>query len=436
MRPRPAGRDTVAAGRRPRRRDGPGMPPLVTAADRASFRRCRRQWDFGAGNRQDLEPLDRPAHPDLDRAMRDALAVYYFPGMWDWDRSVRLPLVAQELERALARQRQRAGDGSGAGGWQEQFDAGRILLDRYVHWAPAVDRFAPVLVEADVEVNVLDPARPDVALVTPAGEPIRYIGRIDLLAVDAHDAYWIVRHRVVEGDWPPTEQLTADEEAIAACWAWEQDYIGMTITGTVYNELRRPLRSAAESTKAAEATEPAEAAAAGQPGLAPAGGVALASAAVPGSGRAARGAAARAKRRRPVDSPAPAHVRPVHGARPSRADRAADRGCVPQDLAAPHAGRGRGGGAPARRRPGRDDPRGSRRLPRALRPELPGLSLPRSLPGPDGRPRCPAYAAVRLPQAAAWAPGSRTARRPRLEPGPRRRAADIPTSPGGLSPGP
>ena len=40
--------------------------------------------------------------------MRDALAVYYFPGMWDWDRDVRLPLVAQELERALTRQRERA----------------------------------------------------------------------------------------------------------------------------------------------------------------------------------------------------------------------------------------------------------------------------------------------------------------------------------------
>jgi len=30
----------------------------------------------------------------------------------------------------------------------------------------------------------------------------------------------------------------ADEEALAACWAWEQFYLGMTITGTVYNELR------------------------------------------------------------------------------------------------------------------------------------------------------------------------------------------------------
>jgi hypothetical protein len=81
------------------------MLVVITAAERASFQRCRRQWDFGSGNRQDLEPLDRPAGPDLDRALRDALAVYYFPGMWDWDRGVRLPLVGQELERALARQR-------------------------------------------------------------------------------------------------------------------------------------------------------------------------------------------------------------------------------------------------------------------------------------------------------------------------------------------
>lgn len=67
------------------------MPVVVTAAERASFTRCRRQWDFGAGMRQDLEPVRRAAVPDLDRAVRDALAVYYFPGMWDWDRGVRLP---------------------------------------------------------------------------------------------------------------------------------------------------------------------------------------------------------------------------------------------------------------------------------------------------------------------------------------------------------
>jgi hypothetical protein len=214
------------------------MPILITAADRGSFRRCRRQWDFGAGTRQDLEPLHQPALPDLDRAVRDALAVYYFPGMWDWDRGVRLPLVARELERALTRQRQRAGDDAGAAPWQQALEAGRTLLDRYLKWAPTADRFSPVLVETDFEVNVLDPVRPEAGLVTAAGEAIRYAGRVDLMAVDAHDAYWIVRHRLVDADWPPTEQLVADEEALAACWAWEQFYLGMAITGTIYNELR------------------------------------------------------------------------------------------------------------------------------------------------------------------------------------------------------
>jgi hypothetical protein len=220
------------------------MPVVVTAADRASFRRCRRQWDFGAGMRQDLEPVRRPAVPDLDRAVRDALAVYYFPGMWDWDRGVRLPLVGQELDRALTRQRQKAGDADDRA-WQETLDQGKALLARYLNWASKADRFAPVLVETDFDVTVLDPETPDAALVTGGGEPIRYTGRIDMMAVDEHDAYWIVRHRVVDGDWPPTEQLVADEETLTACWAWEQFYLGMGITGTIDNELRLPSDPAA-----------------------------------------------------------------------------------------------------------------------------------------------------------------------------------------------
>jgi len=70
-----------------------------------------------------------------------------------------------------------------------------------------VDRFSPVLVETDFEVNVLDPVRPEAGLVTAAGDTVRYAGRIDLMAVDAHDEYWIVRHRVVDAGWTPTEQL-------------------------------------------------------------------------------------------------------------------------------------------------------------------------------------------------------------------------------------
>jgi len=202
------------------------MPVTVTEAERASFLRSGRPWDVAAGMRQNmrpnLEPANRPAAPDLDRAIRDALAVYYFPGMWDWDNGVRLPLVGQELDRTLT---------------GEARDEARALLERYIRWAPNVDRFAPVLVETDFEATVLDPD--GAAVVTAGGEPIRYRGRIDLMAVDRHDAYWIVRHRLVDGDWPATEELIKDEEALAACWAWEQFYLGMAVTGTIYNELSR-----------------------------------------------------------------------------------------------------------------------------------------------------------------------------------------------------
>ena len=206
------------------------MPVTVTEAERASFLRRGRPWDVAAGMRPNmqqsmrpnLEPANPPAAPDLDRAIRDALAVYYFPGMWDWDNAVRLPLVGQELDRTLE---------------GEARDEARALLKRYIRWAPSVDRFAPVLVETDFEATVLDPD--GAAVVTAGGEPIRYRGRIDLMAVDQHDAYWIVRHRLVDGDWPATEELIKDEEALAACWAWEQFYLGMAVTGTIYNELSR-----------------------------------------------------------------------------------------------------------------------------------------------------------------------------------------------------
>ena len=85
---------------------------------------------------------------------------------------------------------------------------------------------------------VPDPAEPSSGLVTAAGAAVRYRGRIDLLAVDQYDAYWIVRHRLVTGGWRPAAEVADDAEAVAACWAWEQFYLGMTITGTVSNELR------------------------------------------------------------------------------------------------------------------------------------------------------------------------------------------------------
>ena len=88
------------------------MAYRFTPADRGAFKRCRRQWDFGARERQNYEPARPAAVPDLDLAVRDALAVYYFPGMWDWQRSVVLPLVLQGFARSMGRQ-----PGAGGGSW-------------------------------------------------------------------------------------------------------------------------------------------------------------------------------------------------------------------------------------------------------------------------------------------------------------------------------
>jgi hypothetical protein len=215
------------------------MVAVLTPADRTSFKTCRRSWDLAARERRNLEPLVGLGSLDIDRAIRDALAVYYFPGMWDWPRAVVIPLVGQALDKALAHERARPGPEPPVG-FERRAQAARQLLAAYVEWAPGIERLAPVLVEVDYAANLADPEQPDGALFTPGGdEHISYRGRVDLLGVDDHDAYWIMRHRVVR-EWTPLSTLVRDEEAVAACWAWPQHYIGMEIAGTVHNEMRLP----------------------------------------------------------------------------------------------------------------------------------------------------------------------------------------------------
>src|ERR671918_37910 len=174
---------------------------VLRPSDRLCFRRCRRPWAFGSRLRRNLEPAPTPFAPDLEQALRDALAVYYFPGMWEWDRSVVRPLVAQELD------------------------------GHYLEWAPSVDRFWPVRVATDFDVQVPDWRAPGQDLVSPAGEPIRYQGRVDMLVVDEHDAYWVVRHRLARDRFSDFDLLALDDGLVAAGWAWEIFYLGMRVAG-------------------------------------------------------------------------------------------------------------------------------------------------------------------------------------------------------------
>ncbi|HEX3841351.1 MAG TPA: hypothetical protein VHU85_11210 [Acidimicrobiales bacterium] len=218
------------------------MTHRISAAERATFKGCRRRWDFSSSNRMNLEPVAGPPEISVERAVKDALAIYYFPGMWDWPRAVVLPLVTKGFERSMLDQRNRSSSGDPLSPeeeqrWRKGLIDGRRLLDEYVTWAPSADRFGPVLVESEFVAPVASPHSDTDGLVTESGDAVHYHGRIDALVVDQFDAYWILRHRVVDR-WTPIEQLRLDEESIAACWAWENFYLGMTITGTIDNEVR------------------------------------------------------------------------------------------------------------------------------------------------------------------------------------------------------
>ncbi|HEX3621633.1 MAG TPA: hypothetical protein VHT97_04885 [Acidimicrobiales bacterium] len=204
------------------------MVLVITASDRQAFKRCRRAWDFGSPLRQNLEPVGPPAAPDLGRALVDALAVWYFPGMWEWDRAIVRPLALEGYHRAVD-------------GWPPGHDAlaadGEVLLGRYFEWAQTVDQFTPVRVETEFEVSVPDPADPVRDLVGADGSAVHFAGRVELLVVDAFDLYWLVVHRIGPA-WADVEELLLDERGASFCWAWERAFLGMDVAGTLYNELR------------------------------------------------------------------------------------------------------------------------------------------------------------------------------------------------------
>lgn len=204
------------------------MAVVITAADRHAFKRCRRAWDFGSRLRQGWEPDDDAAPPDPAAAIRAALAVWYVPGMWEWGREIVRPLALEAHRRVVA-------------GWPAGHDhvaaAGEALLGRYFDWAPEVDVFTPLRVETDVEVSVPDPTDPRRDLAGPDGAAVHFVDRVELVVVDPFNAYWVVRHRLVDG-WAAADALVLDEAGAAWCWAWGRSYLGMDIAGVIYNELR------------------------------------------------------------------------------------------------------------------------------------------------------------------------------------------------------
>ena len=218
-----------------------GQPTEQVARDweRRLFERCRRAWDFGARSRRNLAPIPEDVSLDLDRAIHEALAVYYFPGMWAWDRAIVRPLSREALRLSLSTQSgqpDRRGDGAvdrAAGSVQEN---GEALLDAYFAWASTNDRFEPIRVQAGFDVSLPAIDDPERDLVGSDGTPVRYRGRIDALILDHTGALWLMNHRITRRSATVSE-LILDIDLLSKALAWQRDALAARVTGTVYNEL-------------------------------------------------------------------------------------------------------------------------------------------------------------------------------------------------------
>jgi len=216
---------------------------VLRPGEMADYRRCRRAWDLGARIRQNYVPVVPPAVFDFDKAIRDALAVYYFPAMDDWDRAIVRPLALKGFQRSMEEDRGRYEayaelSAEQLEDYEEAWALGEAILQDYFTWAGPLDTFASIFSDQEYWAPIPDLSQPGSDLASASGQELRYLGRIDLLFSDHNDEYWIAKHRLVDGRWTPSEQLLLDLDGLADVWATEQTYPQLRVAGTVYNELR------------------------------------------------------------------------------------------------------------------------------------------------------------------------------------------------------
>ncbi|HET9158665.1 MAG TPA: hypothetical protein VFN91_18465, partial [Myxococcaceae bacterium] len=153
-----------------------------------------------------------PSSFDFDAAIHAGLAVYYFPAMDDWRRSIVRPLALEGFRRAMRETRAAyeevatvdAGLDADYARWSR---LGDLLLHRFFAFAAAFDDFDSVLAQDDLWVPVPDPDQPGSELGTRDGRPVRYLCRLDQLIADPDDEWWVVDHRLSWGGWAMDEEL-------------------------------------------------------------------------------------------------------------------------------------------------------------------------------------------------------------------------------------
>lgn len=231
--------------------DGQLIIPIHTS-DRLSFKRCRRRWDVMSDLRQGLKPADQPRPLSFGTAIHKAMEVFYDPKTWQFtqDPQARILLVANalaafkdEMNKTKARYLRLTGrealDEEDAEKFAEDMDLGVGMLKHYFDYVQrkGYDRFEPVAVEVDFEVDIFTPEEiAEEFPWLPQGTRIVYRGRIDQLIKDPWGEYWIWDHKTTSRMRDTMGFLELDEQLGSYNWALEK-MLGIRIAGNIYAEI-------------------------------------------------------------------------------------------------------------------------------------------------------------------------------------------------------
>lgn len=273
----------------------------IHVSERRSFRGCRRRWSWIF---QDLWYPPTTAKPlEFGVAYHKACEFWYDPDFWGNDRDIRkietLHVFRVECEKQLkdfkskvatGQVQQYETDEEVERDYKERIELGQGMLQEMFKTSAELDHdtYAPVGVEVKFEVPITDEngqtiwckcnrcwkrwveyAKPEVdgePCTDPVkvdnwdgdtykhwkGLPVTYGGRIDMLAQDIYDRYWIfdwkTAARLSTGDpGSPDDYLWFDDQITSYCWAlWT---LGIDVAGFVYHEQKKAMAEEPEPLK-------------------------------------------------------------------------------------------------------------------------------------------------------------------------------------------
>ena len=252
----------------------------VHTSERKSFRACRRRWHWIF--RENYYPKLTAKPLEFGSAFHKAMETYYDPRTWDEDRSIIGAEAILDFINMCEAQKMKAIENRSdtylsmdeEEDYAERVELGKGMLKYYFgSVAPMIDKnWIPIGVEQSFAVAIKHPITGAEAIWCACntcwdkfvaagledtleqhrsdwkGLPVAYEGRMDMLAQDKNNFYWIFDWKTARSISERYEFLYLDDQIGSYVWAISK--LGLDVKGFVYHEQRKdfpkpPKRNAA-----------------------------------------------------------------------------------------------------------------------------------------------------------------------------------------------